>query len=202
MLRRAIGHKSRGPPQWRVIVTRGSTAGPKSTREFIRAKESICSKPRCIGTIRQRGSEPFAVGGNHNRRRVEGFRGVVCDLRRRNEQCRSSKGQRSSARRCISARRGSQSNMRCVMRRSIRHSCSWAPTVRLFRRRSALARSPKLSQVGLEPTAIWRMSAYRAFRSKPLTWKPFADVAPGAACASVRLLRFAERACHGREHPP
>ena len=64
MLRRAIGHKSRGPPQWRVIVTRGSTAGPKSTREFIRAKESICSKPCCIGTIRQRGSEPFVAGGN------------------------------------------------------------------------------------------------------------------------------------------
>ena len=38
MLRRAIGHKSRGPPQYCVIVTRGSTAGPKSTREFIRAK--------------------------------------------------------------------------------------------------------------------------------------------------------------------
>ena len=39
-----------------------------------------------------------------------------------------------------------------LMRRSIRHSCSCAPTVRLFRR-PALARSHKLSQVGLEPTA-------------------------------------------------
>ena len=39
-----------------------------------------------------------------------------------------------------------------LMRRGIRHSCSCAPTVRLFRR-PALARNPELSQVGLEPTA-------------------------------------------------
>ena len=88
-------------------------------------------------------------------------------------------GQWSSARRCKSARRGSQSNMRSVMRRSIRNSCSCKAIVRLFRRQSALARCPELSQVGFEPAVIWRMSAYRAFRSNLLIWKSFAHLVLG-----------------------
>ncbi len=51
--------------------------------------------------------------------------------------------------------------------------------------------APDCRKLGLNRRPYWRMSAYRAFRSKPLIWKPLAD----EQCRSAKGQRSSARGC-------